>query len=133
MSNIIEVIMHAIDDFLISLIGIFFSTYLLSGLISIILVILLFRKVSKQQEQIISLATGLKIALLYIADTENSENNLEIVKKFYYQNFIVHTVEKEETKVFCSNCGAMNLPEEKTCFECNFDLENVNPEKKIMN
>lgn len=108
--------MAYVEDLLIALLVI--STFIL-----IFLVNKLSSKVSKQEQQIISLARGLQVALYYLSNPESSKKNLENVKKFYYQNFVKHLV-KKEVKWYCSNCGAENLQEENHCFECNSQQNN---------
>lgn len=110
--------MAYVEDLLIILLVI--STFIL-----IFLVNKLASKVSKQEQQIISLARGLQIALYYLSNPENSEKNLENVKRFYYQNFVKHLV-KEDVKWYCSNCGAENLQEDKNCFECDSQRNIIN-------
>jgi len=123
MDNFDNIFIALVSIFIFILLMLFFND-LFIALVSISILFLIFQfiqlslKVSKQEQQIISLARGLQVTLYHLSNPESSERNLENVKRFYYQTFMTHLVEKEGKKWFCSNCGAENLLQDNICFEC---------------
>lgn len=124
MDNFDNLFIVLVSIFVFILLMLFFND-LFIALVSTSILFLIFQfiqlslKTSKQEQQIISLARGLQVTLYYLSNPENSERNLENVKRFYYQTFMTHLIKKEGKKWFCSNCGAENLQEDNNCFECN--------------